>query len=70
MTLTNRIISRLPDLLSEDGVALIVFEQINKPFQVMEAAKNKYNLNSTVVIERRAGRELLYVIKFSKNNKK
>ena len=42
----------------------IVLEQCNKPDKLMNEAKEKFGLESSIVLHRRAGRELLTVAKF------
>lgn len=69
MSLTNRVLSLLPRVLSSNGFALIVLEQVNKPQIVMKEAEEKFGLGSEVVVQRRAGRELLFVVKFFRDTK-
>ena len=42
----------------------IVLEQCNHPAEVQQEARVKFGLESSVVVRRRAGRELLSVAKF------
>ena len=62
MNVTKEVIDCLNDVLSDSGVAYIVLEQCNKPQQVLEYIR-KLKLMCEVIIERRAGREFLKVVK-------
>ena len=66
-SLTDRVLSLLPRLLSKNGFSLIVLEQCNKPLDLMKEAGEKFDLKSSIVLQRRAGREFLSVVKFSRN---
>ena len=50
------------------GICYIVVEQSNKPELIKELACSK-GLNSSIILQRRAGREFLMVMKLSKANK-
>lgn len=62
--LTDVLIANLARLLTPDGVAYIVLEQCNKPRDVAQFAE-QCGLDQKIIAERRAGRELLYVMKLS-----
>lgn len=62
MNVTKEVIDALGDILSSSGVAFIVLEQCNKPQMVLEYIRS-LNLQCEVVIERRAGREFLKIVK-------
>jgi len=64
--LTRRIVEKLHEILSSDGVSYLVLEQCNKPDQFVEEVKQKYKMNCEYVIRRRAGREFLSVIKVTR----
>ena len=49
------------------GIAFIVVEQSNKPELIKELACSM-GLNSSIILQRRAGREFLMVMKLSKAN--
>jgi len=60
--LTDVLIANLPRLLTPNGAAYIVLEQCNKPNDVALFAE-ECGLSQKIIAERRAGRELLYVMK-------
>ena len=62
---TDRVIRSLPCLLSEKGLAYVVLEQCNRPKEVETIAQD-LNLETEIVLKRRAGRELLSVLKLSR----
>jgi len=62
MNVTKEVIDSLTDVLSDSGVAYIVLEQCNKPEKVLEYIR-QLQLCCEVVMERRAGREFLKVVK-------
>jgi len=64
LSFTNRLVELIPKMLSSNGVAYVVFEDQNKPYAFME--ESRFHLKSEVILKRRAGRELLYVLKFQK----
>ena len=61
--LTDTLITRLPQLLSEDGCAYIVLEQCNRPQEVQQMAQAIPKLETEIILSRRAGREHLQVLK-------
>lgn len=63
-SVTNCLLNILPKILSPRGVCYIVLEQSNKPDIVGEYAES-LGLTQTVILKRRAGRELLLVMKFT-----
>lgn len=52
-------------MLSPQGLCYLVVEQCNKPEILMEQIKSK-RFNCDVVIERRAGREFLKILRISR----
>jgi len=62
MNVTKEVIDSLTNVLSESGVAYIILEQCNKPEKVLEYIRT-LNLACEIVMERRAGREFLKVVK-------
>jgi len=62
MNVTKEVIDHLGDVLSDKGVAYIVLEQCNKPDQVLEYIRT-LGLSCEIVLERRAGREFLKIVK-------
>lgn len=61
-SLTDKLIKMLPSILSASGAAYILLEQCNRPEEVMKFAEAN-GLKTNVVVKRRAGREMLSVIK-------
>jgi len=56
----DRLLATLPIWLASDGLCYLVLEQVNKPEEVAEYAK-QFGLQSEKVMARRAGREFLSV---------
>ena len=65
-SLTDQLIGLLPGLLSPSGAAYIVLEQCNGFEAVAELAATKGLVHETI-IKRRAGRELLSVVRLTKS---
>ena len=61
-SVTDNLIRLLPKILSQKGVCYIVVEQCNQPKDLAEFAKI-CGLQSSLILKRRAGRELLSVMK-------
>lgn len=58
--------SYIPRLLSKPyGVAYLVALESNKPLDLLELLSDKYHIRGTVVLKRKAGTELLSIIKYS-----
>jgi len=66
-SVTNSLIKLLPEILSDRGICYIVVEKSNKPELIRELACSM-RLNSSIILQRRAGREFLMVMKLSKSN--
>jgi len=64
-TLTDSLISQLDGLLSPAGLAYLVLEQCNRPDQVIGRVRGQ-GLGCRKVLERRAGRELLTVVRIDR----
>jgi len=64
-SVTNSLIQLLPEILSSRGVCYIVIEQSNN-IENIKALADSMSLYSSIVLQRRAGREFLMVMKFSK----
>jgi len=62
MDVTKQVIDSLEGILTDSGVAYIVLEQCNKPEQVMDYIRT-LKFNCEIVLERRAGREFLKIVK-------
>lgn len=57
---------RVSDLLSSKGTFWLVTIEQNKPIELMKMAATQWNLKSKIVKQRRAGFEMLYILKFWK----
>ncbi|KAK9900161.1 putative methylase [Cystobasidium minutum MCA 4210] len=66
MTTTEAVIHAAPALLSDTGVFYLVAIQQNKPLEIIEQAK-ALGLAGEVALKRRAGGEILYVLRFRRN---
>jgi len=64
MTVTNRLLAQVDDLLSECGIFYLVAVKSNKISDVMKRMNAEYRLHGEVVVQRRAGREHLFVLRF------
>ena len=64
---TDTLIEKLPELLSDNGCAYIVVEQCNHP-QEVKAKAEQMNFSANFVLSRKAGREFLQILKISKIN--
>jgi len=62
---TQAVIEQLRDVLSPLGLAYVVVEQCNKPDEVLKDVEER-GLDCKVVLERRAGRELLKILRISR----
>ena len=63
-SVTDSLLNILPKILSPKGVCFIVLEQSNKPDILGEYAES-LGLSHSVIFKRRAGRELLLVVKLT-----
>jgi len=67
MEITNRFLDNVGDLLSDRGkFYLVALAQNNIP-GIRQKMQNSFHLNSEVVIQRRAGRENLHIVRFSRS---
>ncbi|KIJ21476.1 hypothetical protein PAXINDRAFT_63754 [Paxillus involutus ATCC 200175] len=67
MEITNRFLDNVGDLLSDRGkFYLVALAQNNIP-EIRQKMQNSFHLNSEVVIQRRAGRENLHIVRFSRS---
>ncbi len=64
-SVTDLLVSALPEVLSERGRCYLVVEQCNDPEEVVGLAQRQ-KLEAEVVMRRRAGREVLHVCKISR----
>lgn len=66
MEVTNKFLEQVEELLSPQGrFYLVALKQNNVP-QIRQRMEDRFKLHSEVVIERRAGREYLYIIRFTR----
>lgn len=54
------------DLLSDTGSFWLVTIENNRPAELMAMARDRWNLKSKIVKQRKAGFEMLYILKFWK----
>ncbi|XP_066927288.1 methyltransferase N6AMT1-like [Clytia hemisphaerica] len=54
----------VPELLSEEGCFYLLLLEQNKPDEIVEVMKDKYNLQASLVLERKTGPEYLKVFRF------
>ncbi|KAF6766096.1 methylase [Ephemerocybe angulata] len=66
MAVTNKFLEQVEELLSPQGrFYLVALKQNNVP-EIRQRMEDRFKLHSEVVIERRAGREYLYIIRFTR----
>ncbi|GAA5903639.1 hypothetical protein JCM8208_003642 [Rhodotorula glutinis] len=65
MRVTNRLLEQVETLLSPRGVFYLVAVPENKPLQIIEEMKQR-GLNGEITLKRRAGREHLHILRFSR----
>ncbi|KIY67606.1 putative methylase [Cylindrobasidium torrendii FP15055 ss-10] len=67
MDVTNRFLGLVDDMLSERGVLyLVALKQNNLP-EIQERMKAHYGLEGEVALQRRAGREHLFILRFRRS---
>jgi len=64
----NRFFPNVSSLLSENGVFYLVVIKENKPEQIIKLFKEEYKMDGEIIMERKAGPELLKIIKFTRNS--
>lgn len=64
MQITNVLLDQLHEILSENGVAYILFCKRNHPEEVAKRMKQSYHWNVKLIFERKAGWEVLSVWEF------
>ncbi|KAG9082512.1 S-adenosylmethionine-dependent methyltransferase [Ceratobasidium sp. UAMH 11750] len=67
MVITNRLLDDLDDLLSESGCFYLVALKQNDPPGIIARMKSRSNLVGKIVFQRRAGRENLFILRFTRN---
>ncbi|GAA5843397.1 hypothetical protein JCM9279_002090 [Rhodotorula babjevae] len=65
MRVTNRLLEQVETLLSSRGVFYLVAVPENKPLQILEDMKQR-DLHGEITLKRRAGREHLHILRFSR----
>ncbi|KAJ3527950.1 hypothetical protein NMY22_g9585 [Coprinellus aureogranulatus] len=66
MEVTNKFLEQVNGLLSETGRFYLVALKQNDVPEICARMLDRYQLQSEIVIERRAGREYLYIIRFTR----
>ena len=66
MEVTNRLLPLVSDLLSPKGLFYLVAVYENKPQEIISKMTANYGLRSSIVLERRAKNESLYILRFQK----
>jgi len=67
MDITNRFLDDVGDLLSDCGKFYLVSLAQNNIPEIRERMRKKFNMNSRIALQRRAGREHLFIICFSRS---
>lgn len=70
MEITNRFLDDVESLMSENGLFYLIVLEENNISEICRRMVRNFNLQSQVIIERRAGREFLKVLRFSRGNHK
>ncbi|KPV73919.1 uncharacterized protein RHOBADRAFT_16454 [Rhodotorula graminis WP1] len=65
MRVTNRLLEQVETLLSPRGIFYLVAVPENKPLQIIEDMKAR-GLHGEITLKRRAGREHLHILRFSR----
>lgn len=63
----DRFVDEISARLEQKGVAYLIVLDLNKPYQVAERAR-KRGVAANMLVEKRMGRELLYVIRLEKED--
>ncbi|TIA89759.1 hypothetical protein E3P81_02831 [Wallemia ichthyophaga] len=66
MDLTERVLSDLPRLLSGSGVLYLVAIKQNRPADIVDRLNRTSIFEASILLSRRAGIEMLYIIKCSR----
>lgn len=66
----DRFFPYVKSLLSDNGVFYLVVIKENKPEEIIQLFKEKYEMKGVISMERKAGPELLKIIKFTQNSLK
>jgi len=61
----DQLLPRIHKLLSPDGCFIMILMDQNKPDEIINMARDRWNLKSKIILKRKAGQELLYALKFS-----
>ncbi|KAK9710222.1 S-adenosylmethionine-dependent methyltransferase, variant 2 [Basidiobolus ranarum] len=64
----DKMLPIVDDLLSPRGVFYLVLILDNRPQEIMNLMKTQYGLESKIITLRKAGREKLYIVRFSREN--
>ncbi|GAA6007149.1 hypothetical protein JCM10207_001525 [Rhodosporidiobolus poonsookiae] len=66
MRVTDRLLAQVETLLSLRGVFYLVAVPQNKPLEILRQMKETHGLHGEITLKRRAGREHLHVLRFSR----
>ncbi|GAA5825896.1 hypothetical protein JCM11251_000043 [Rhodosporidiobolus azoricus] len=66
MRVTDRLLEQVETLLSPRGLFYLVAVPQNKPLEIISNMKERYGLHGEIVLRRRAGREHLHILRFSR----
>ncbi|ORX93412.1 hemK methyltransferase family member 2-like protein [Basidiobolus meristosporus CBS 931.73] len=62
----DKMLPTVQDLLSPRGVFYLVLILENRPQEIMNIMKSQYGFESKIITQRKAGREKLYIVRFSR----
>lgn len=68
MQVTNEFLEIVEDLLSERGLFYLVALKQNNVPEIQKRMLHEHSLESKVVLQRRAGREHLFILRFKRQN--
>ncbi|EJT97942.1 hypothetical protein DACRYDRAFT_71620 [Dacryopinax primogenitus] len=69
MNTTQEVLRIIPTLLSQNGLFYLVAVRENNPVAIAHQAKTELGLTCDIILERRAGIERLFVLRFSRKNR-
>ncbi|KDN50301.1 hypothetical protein RSAG8_01637, partial [Rhizoctonia solani AG-8 WAC10335] len=66
MAVTNRLLDELNSVLSPKGCFYLVALKQNNPQGIIARMREQWSLNGKIILQRRAGREHLFIIRFTR----
>ncbi|CAE6506344.1 unnamed protein product [Rhizoctonia solani] len=66
MAVTNRLLDELDSILSPKGCFYLVALKQNNPQGIIDRMREQWSLDGKVILQRRAGREHLFVLRFTR----